>query len=422
MNDPLIAELRSAACRPLLARLIERLQRGEPLTGTIRLKNLTSDERAAVRELSGSPSRGATLAVDLAAFDAIVRNTGRFASLAELVAKSVGPIVNRPAERSARAFEWSRVWDEGQQQATGDASLAAAIDQLQRSGWLATAVRRDPQLAAEQLRAAIGVLKQLPLEPVPLAIFAAQQLGDAHALDSTSLLSRLLLRLIAGQQALPPPKRVAERRRLWQKVGIVTDELSTSVLVANLPAAGDSLSDAMLRQHRAAGMPCRLTFRHLRLHPPAFRPPAPLGQSPGGLIYVCENPSVIAAAVERYGTRCRPLVCLEGNPNLACWRLLSLLVRAGFRLAYHGDFDWGGLRIANRIYRQFGFTPWRFTAADHRLASQSHRPLRGPKCQAVWDSDLAPAIAAGGVVVEEESLIEELLQDLAGEPPDERLA
>jgi uncharacterized protein (TIGR02679 family) len=416
MNDPLIAELRSAACQRLLARLVARLQRGEALTGTIRLKNLTAAERATVREITGSQSRGDSIAVDLAAFDAIVRNTGRFASLAELVRETAGPVANRPAERSARAAEWARVWDEATQQAASDAALASAIDQLRRSGWLAKAARRDPIIATDLLRRAMGVLRQLPVEPIPLAIFAAQQLGDAHALDSTATLGRLALRLLAARDGSPPPLRVAERRRMWEHVGIVTDELSTSVLVANLPAVGGSLSDQMLRQHHSAGMPCRLTFRHLRLHPPTFQGPTSFGQSPAPLLYVCENPSVIAAATERQGANCRPIVCLEGNPNLACWRLLSQLTSAGFRLAYHGDFDWGGLRIANRIYRQFGFVPWRFTAADHRLTSPSHRPLRPPECQADWDCELSPAIAASGVAVEEESLIEELVQDLYDDP------
>ena len=140
-------------------------------------------------------------------------------------------------------------------------------------------------------------------------------------------------------------------------MGIVIDELSVSALAMNLPAVGDSLSDKMLRQHQAGGMPCRLTFRHLRLHPPSFTL-CTKSKSEDRLIYVCENPSVIAAASDRYRAQCKPLVCVEGNPNLACLNLLSLLTTAGYQLSYHGDFDWGGLRIASRIHKSFGFIPW----------------------------------------------------------------
>ena len=36
---------------------------------------------------------------------------------------------------------------------------------------------------------------------------------------------------------------------------------------------------------------------------------------PERTVFVCENPSVVAAAADRLGRRCRPLLCTEGSPR-----------------------------------------------------------------------------------------------------------
>jgi uncharacterized protein (TIGR02679 family) len=193
-------------------------------------------------------------------------------------------------------------------------------------------------------------------------------------------------------------------------VGIVTDELSSTVLMLNLPTKGDSLSDCLLQDHRRCGMPARLTFRHLRLYPPTFELPSNAEDS---RIFVCENPSILAEAANCIGAKCPPMVCVEGHPSLACWLLLEQLRSREFQLAYHGDFDWGGIRIANKLYAAFGFEPWRFTSTSHRIRSNHHRKLRPPESEARWDSTLSEAIRRAGVSVEEESAIEELIADLS---------
>jgi len=218
--------------------------------------------------------------------------------------------------------------------------------------------------------------------------------------------------MIAAQSgAVREKSHARQRRQVWESVGLVPDELSSSTLVMNLAAVGTSLTDEILRNHHAAGMPCRLTFRHLRLHPSQFDPSSVRGDE-SVTLFVCENPGVLAAAAEALGSRCPPMLCVEGQPNLTCLSLLALLRKAGMKIKYHGDFDWGGLRIANQVYRTAPFEPWRFSAVDHRVVSGNHRKLRPPVADAVWDTELASAILACGVAVEEESVIDELLGDL----------
>ena len=186
---------------------------------------------------------------------------------------------------------------------------------------------------------------------------------------------------------------------------MLCDELSAPVLTLGLRGDGQGLTDRALRLHAEAGEPYRLTTRQLLREPPALASPA--------TVYVCENPTVVAAAANRLGAATAPLVCLEGQPRTAARVLLGLLAAAGARLAYHGDFDWAGIQIGNLMVRRHGAAPWRFCSADYQ-AARGGRALEGSPVAAVWDGELQAAMVAGGRAVHEEEVLEVLLGDLAG--------
>jgi uncharacterized protein (TIGR02679 family) len=357
--------------------------------------------------LTGQRSQRPAITIHLDAFAELVQSTGRFHSLAELLEAASGePIANKSAARQEFASAWNELWQWAATSSSSDARREAWLAQLRKSGWLRARCRGDHVLARQMLTDAFTVLDQLPVSGLPLPVFAATHLGDAHALDVQRDLGRLVCRAIAAHQGLPVPLKRRDIRRTWEAVGLVPDELSVTVLALNLPIGGDSLTDHMLRAHAALGEPCRLTFRHLRLHPPRFAPPA---DAP---LFVCENPSIVASAAERLGVHCRPLVCLEGQPNLAAWKLLSLATASGWKLAYHGDFDWGGVRIANQLYEQFRFTPWRFDTTSYQAVRDDCRSLKPPPANALWDTELAGAMTAAGRALEEEQVVDQLLLDL----------
>ena len=139
--------------------------------------------------------------------------------------------------------------------------------------------------------------------------------------------------------------------------------------------------------------------------------------APGAEIFVCENPRVVEAATD---AACqRPLVCTSGNPATTVLALLDALTAAGARLAYRGDFDWPGIAMANRLIGMYQATTWRMSATDYeehvRMARDRATPLQmlsGQPVAAVWDLELAPAMQALGVSVQEESVLELLLRDL----------
>jgi uncharacterized protein (TIGR02679 family) len=186
---------------------------------------------------------------------------------------------------------------------------------------------------------------------------------------------------------------------------MLCDELSAPVLTLNLVAPGDGVTPRALRLHAEAGEPYRLSTRQLLREVPDF------AAAGNGTVGVCENPTVLAAAAARLGAASAPLVCTEGQPRTACRLLLDRLVACGLTLAYHGDFDWPGIRIANLIYRRHGFKAWRFSAADYRSESGS-LPLAGAPVETLWDADLTAAMIEAGHAIHEEQVLEILLRDL----------
>src|SRR6202007_71925 len=138
--------------------------------------------------------------------------------------------------------------------------------------------------------------------------------------------------------------------------GVHLDELSSLVLCLGLPGDTRTPLGGFLPAQRESGQPTVLTLRQLRCHDEALLT---------GPVRVCENPVVIAAAADELGSRFPPLGCVGGQRAAAGWRLLDMLAAGGAEFRYHGDFDWGGIRIASAVRERVGqgqsrWQPWRY--------------------------------------------------------------
>ncbi|MER7672858.1 TIGR02679 family protein [Kitasatospora sp. NPDC096128] len=396
----------------LLDRARRRMEAGQPLDASVTLAGSGEPERAAVARLLGrAPRPGRSLSVPLAAVDQVLRASGASPDgLGAAVVALTGPVVPRrqTADRLARAWE---------QAFAPLASVAAARPEL--ADWYASLhatglVRRlvpGPEAATPLLADLARLLPRLPVSPPrSLSTFAAEHAGSAHALDHGPL-ATLTLDAVRALTGAPPGDGAQARRDTWAAAGLLLDELSSQVLALNLPGDPDTATGRALDALGAVGQPAVLTLRQLVRDAP--RPPR------GGEAYVCENPAVVLAAADRLGLDCAPLVCLQGQPSTAALRLLKHYADAGWTFRYHGDFDWGGIRIATRLLTHVPWTPWRYTLADYRAARDAHpgtAPLAGAPTDAPWDPALGPALLASGRRIEEELVLDELLADLAGTP------
>jgi uncharacterized protein (TIGR02679 family) len=367
-----------------------------------------AERRAIAALLGGSSGSGRSLSIDLDALSTIATGDARFASLQQLVEAAHGrPIENQLAQRTADQDAWTALWSKTLDRCGNSESLRQWVSDLKSHGWIRRRTGRDVGRAERLLHDVFAMLERLPIEPpVSLAQLAAEVFGDSHALDATTDRGRLAARGAAALTGRERPRTTAEIRAAWSNVGVVLDELSATVLALNIPAQpGTPLGD-VLSLHARQGEPCRITFRQLRKASDCR-----FDRSLETVVHVCENPSVVAAAADRFGTRCRPLISVEGQPNLAADELLRTLHQQGFTFRYHGDFDWGGLRIAARLWHLFQFVPWRYSADDYRAAPPG-RVLKGSPAEAPWDSHLAGTMQARGAAVHEEAIMESLLADL----------
>ncbi|WP_329787408.1 TIGR02679 family protein [Lentzea sp. DG1S-22] len=372
----------------LVTRVRKRLERGEPLDIAVTLSNASESQRQAVRRLLGrAPRPGRTLSVSLPAVDEVLRRSGAHPDgLRSAVLELTGPLPD--------AVDLEALWDKAFAELT-DPRLAEWSQSLRASG-LVKRLAPTPQGAASLLAVVDVVMRQLPSPGEPIGRFAARTTGDAHALDDDRPLATLALRAARILSGLPDGSGAEWRREVWASVGLMRDELSTTVITLGL--TGHPGLEAWL------GQPVHLTLRQLVRDPPRL---GPLD------VFVCENPVVVAAAADHLGPSCPPLVCTSGQPGTAVMHLLRLIVVARGTLRYHGDFDWGGIRIANVLHDRVPFTPWRFDTAAYLAAGDVGRPLTGTPVEARWDPVLTTTMHHTGRRVEEELVLDGLLDDLS---------
>ncbi len=273
--------------------------------------------------------------------------------------------------------------------------------------WLdATGVVRRLALEPDQARLLLAqvtaVLQRLPSPGVPIGRLAAECCGDAHALDDGRPVGTLVLSAAVRWRACrsrrreaptpaarrgPPPAFTSTSCRRWCSA-------SACPATPARPWAG-----CWRRAARRASRGC------LRSASSA----AMASRCAAARVWICENPVVIAAAADELGAGCQPLVCVGGQPSAAGWRLLELLAAGGAESGYHGDFDWGGVRIACTVRHRVNWRPWRYdhqeyetaVSAAHSLASLAG--LVGEPAATPWDPELAAGMRRRNHRIEENS-------------------
>jgi uncharacterized protein (TIGR02679 family) len=236
--------------------------------------------------------------------------------------------------------------------------------------------------------------------PVRLASFASACTRDAHALDHDQLLGRATARLVAAHAGLPRPGSGGrEWRAAWAAAGVLCDEVSSRVLVLNLPLLGDAAAARLC--NAAPGEPTWLTLRSLA---------SGWSIDPGTAVRVCENVTVAEAAADLLGPRCPPLVCTDGVPSFAALDLVAGLDAAGARITVRADVDAGGFVVVDQIRRVApSCMTWRFDVATYThhcgLAETAANDLRDvERLRSVFRQHQVP--------LHEESVLDELLVDL----------
>lgn len=232
---------------------------------------------------------------------------------------------------------------------------------------------------------------------------AAQLLGDAHGLDSSTPLAALVTRALAARDG------AGDERAMWERAGLPLDLVSAPVLCWALPLLGDAGVATAVRAMTAAGLPLHLSTAALRA--------APFKVAPGTVALVVENPRLVEAAAQRRLPAA--VLTTNGNPATAPSLAIAQLAAAGAVLRYHGDFDAAGLAMTARA-AVGGATPWRMDRADYLAATDAAArdgvtlpcdPAPAPATP--WDPGLAGEFDRYRAVVHEERVMDALLTEHA---------
>lgn len=412
----------------LVGTTLER--RGLEARGTLQLSDIDRSERHALSDVLGRPVAGETVRLSLPDLaERLGSRTGL--DLVALISSMIGrPLTDRAARRHEAArrrdepFVAARTWlaSAGQHRDDGAAPWVEAwLDSLRQDGILTRA-----QDAASVVVAALEVLDERrvlwgdePRDAAPDGVsivarteLAARVTGSAHGLDDGTKTSLVVLRAAAARLGAGLPRRAADRRALWESLGVVVDRVSTTCLTWNLQPDMRSLA----ADHAASAAPSTLEGVAPR-HVTWWDLDAGLEWAPGQSVLVCENPRTLEAIADAVSGPSFGVVCTMGRANLVVREVLTRLGHAGAVLRYHGDFDWAGLSLANECVAEFGAVPWLMSVDDYTSGQGSVALLGGP-VEAAWDPELAPAMRARGLAVHEEAVLDLLLQRLADLTPD----
>lgn len=381
-------------------RVRAELEAGRPIPATITQQRPTETEREAANRLLGTPGATGSVRIRSAELEHMLYEAAIAGDIASCVIALDGPLVDRVAQREADAAAWNAVYGEA------TSSLAplcpsSSLQEILTSGLLRRFSANQPQDARLMVGQAVSVMTCLRAgRSMHLAELAAVAVGDAHALDRDRALGRFVLRLTgwSGDDG------VLAWRAAWSSLSILVDAVSASTLTLNLEALGDSRLAQVCESMR--GEPLRLTARQLDRKDTSFS----VGDR---TVFVCENPTIVAAAASALGALCPPLVCVDGRATTPSLLLLRQLERDGAMMFYQGDGDWPGVAIAADLRRHVRLQPWRLTSRDLALlAERSGPPLEGQRVETPWDPPLAEALERRGIALHEEAVLDLLLSDL----------
>lgn len=409
--DQLRTIFSAAGWTRFIATLRDYRDRGKPFPAVITLRDLTEEERRHHARLLRLPasSRAGALRCDLGKIMSALEAMNLAAGWDQILTLVCGTIPAGNLAAHAAKQAWQHFWPQVIE-SLNEAPFPLCHEwaaALRRDGTLKRLSTGETTPATHWFSTACHLLRSLPLpEETPLASAAARYCGDSHALDPAAALSTLVLRNLALREGTKVPSRSDERRELWARFGVVCDDLSAPVLSFNLGITGDTPLCRLVVHASAAAQPLHLTSRLLwasdwgRIDCPSE-------------VFVCENPAIVALAVNLLGTRCPPLVCVSGEPKTAARLLLRAMRGRGSRLWYHGDFDWPGIAIADRVFRELGAIPWQFDASAYQNATRRQgRPLLGKPVSTPWSPELSGAMQREGFAYDEEFLAEDILCDL----------
>lgn len=424
-------ELDAKACaayfaeRPAYQRIMEEMLRKYRglgrVGGQIYLTHATDDERQAARAVFGRPFSN-PLKFKLQEFEVALQATPyKGISLPELLEAYFGTqILTRQEEHKEKEHSLSELISK----------VSGEVDNQTCRRWLRSLmetrsggymlVRRslesgETESALTHACKSVAWLEEHTGEVIRLAVLSARITSDPHTLDSNTMAGKLLLHLLAFSQAARFPSDAEQRDMLYYKAGILCDSISSSVTQLGLILSAGEEEHPAYRYFRQSYEVCTLTLTNLANLSTA--------SSPSHHVYLVENQMVFSQLCDHASEFHSPLICTSGQLQVAVLRLLDMLAASGTTFHYSGDFDGGGLSIADRLTVRYPglLELWHMSSKDYAAACSekelgeiSIRNLHDLSYKAL--NETAAAILEKGYAGYQELLLSAMLKDLTETP------
>lgn len=250
---------------------------------------------------------------------------------------------------------------------------------------------------------------------IRLAVLSARVTSDPHTLDSNTMAGKLLLHLLSFSQGVQFPSDAEKRDMLYYEAGILCDSISSSVTQLGLILCTGKEEHPSYQYFRQSYEACTLTLTNLANLSTA--------SSPSRHVYLVENQMVFSQLCDHANEFYSPLICTSGQLQVAVLRLMDMLAVSGTTFHYSGDFDGGGLSIADRLTVRYPglLKLWHMSSKDYTVACSktelgeiSIRNLHGLSHKAL--NETATTILEEGYAGYQELLLPALLKDLTETP------
>ncbi|MGD9678307.1 MAG: TIGR02679 domain-containing protein [Vulcanibacillus sp.] len=184
-----------------------------------------------------------------------------------------------------------------------------------------------------------------------IAILASEVTSNPHALDEDTFLNKILTYYICEKNSTKLPKNAEEKNTLFYENNILKDDISNNTLVAGIFAY--TLQNTNLAECKGWNS-LALEYEPIVLSLVNLNKISALMPMNNKVIIV-ENPTVFMKMHEVISCnkdRCT-LICSNGQINLSTLMILDLLSKNDCMFYYSGDYDPEGLLITDKLLQRY---------------------------------------------------------------------
>lgn len=255
--------------------------------------------------------------------------------------------------------------------------------------------------------------KRISVPYIRLAVLAARLTGNPHYFDRAGTAGTVFVQALCCWMNREPPQNAQETTALYFKGGILTDDMSSTVIAFGLHLETERGLHPAFEGFIKEKEPCVISLANL----------AGVRRAYGDCKYVfaVENEMVFSHMVDELKDTPATLLCVSGQPRVAALVLLDLLAAEEMTLFYAGDLDPEGLGIANRIWKRHPdrIRLWHMSQKDY-VKSRSEEKMEERRL-AVLKNLESPLLCATAKLLEQEKcagyqerLLEEMIEDVRG--------